>query len=138
MFQCHSPKSSHPLPLLMTSDTAARVLISVAMDRTLETEEDWFQDPHGYQNSWVFKPLIANGLVHSAVCIRALFTCRSTEHSGIHGWGNWRYRTARYRGPTLLEKYRLNRILEDFNGFISSSVEPDCWSQSKYVSRDIL
>jgi hypothetical protein len=127
-----------PLPFLMTSDTAARVLISVAMDRALETEEDWFQDPHGYQNSWMLKPLISNGLVHSALCIRALCICRSTEHSGIHGWGTWRYRTTRYRGPTLLEKYRLNRILEDFNGFISSSVEPDCGSQSKYVSRDIL
>lgn len=45
----------------------------------LVTMEDWFQDPHGYQNPQMLKSLLQNGTVQSALCICGIHRSTDTE-----------------------------------------------------------
>ena len=76
---------------LRTRQTAFRVTFRGTKDhRPSLPAGHWFQDLCRYQNPWMLKSFIENGVVQSALCSRG---CRTCGH-----------RTRGYRGPTAEAK----------------------------------
>ena len=67
-------RESHEIPAWMFGFLFIRPLVTFEIWSShtivpLYLQGDWFQDPSEYQNMWVLKSLIWNGVVRSVLCI---------------------------------------------------------------------
>ena len=112
MFQCHSPKSSHPHPLPQSPEDcsihlslfcclAYRVIVQFScsvMSDSLQPHESWHARPpcrsptpgvhlNSHLSSWWCHPAISSSLVPFSSCPQSLPASKSFPMSQLFAWG---------------------------------------------------